>query len=168
MAEAVAEEASHAVDAAALAELDLRIALADKAAEEEVAAAKEDAEASAVWLCNAHLDADLCDADYYAIRRAQRSARDKWLLQERARLAEAKERREVEDFNRWVLNDIEKTQRLKRRSALAEENAAAFTLAKEQQAAKRARNAARLAAERREALNARHVQAREGDADSAF
>ena len=151
-----------------MAATDDRIALADKAAEELAAEAAADAAACAETFLNAHFDADLCDAEYYEIRRAQQAARNKWVLQERTRLAEEKERRKVEDFNRWVLNDIAKTQRLKRREALAEQNAAEFARVKDEQAAKRARNAARLASEQREALNARHVQQREGDADSAF
>ena len=167
-AHAAAEEAASADNVAELAAMDDRIARADAAAEEAAAEAWEDAAASAETFSNAHFDANLCDADYYLIRRGQQAARNAWLLDERTRLAAEKEKRKVDDFNRWVLADIARTERRKRGAAMAEQNAAEFALVKAEQAAKRARNASRLALELREAFNARHVQQRDGDADSAF
>ena len=156
------------MDAADLAEVELRIARADAAAEAELAEAKEDAAASAVRLGNAHMDANLCDAEYYEIRRAQLAARNKWLVEERAKAAVAKEARSVAAFNAWVLADIAATERRHARESLAAQHAAEFACVKEEQAAKRARNASRMASEMREALNARHVQQRDGDADTGF
>ena len=120
------------------------------------------------------------------IRRTQRAADDQWRADERIRRAAAKEARKVAEWTAWVLRDIAKTERLHAAAAAErrwqEERAAAETArraASSKRAAelsawnagereKRARSAARMAAEQREALNARHVLEREDDGSCAF
>ena len=152
---AAAEEAADDRAVAALEEMRER---AIKAEEEETAERQADRSAEAVTFWNSQMSADLFDDDYYAIKRLQMAENVAWVLRENALRAEEKLRREEEAFNRWVLNNIAQTQRLKRqREERAADNAADLAAAVEEREERREFNRLRMAAERRESLNARQV-----------